>query len=482
MDTPQSSPGSLQPEAPASALAPPPDPMIGRRDPAMRFSLRACGVESVARLLWFVVQTVIIEAIGRLRDLACPPPQAAARREARRASAASRLAAVLGNLKGPFIKAGQFAAVRYDVLPGSARRAFEALTDRASPVPFAEVRATVEAELGALLASRFSAIDPVPLGTASIAQAHRARLPDGREVVVKVQHPGLADALHADLALLRWLLNAWLGWRERHGRPVGVDGRRLFDEFADGIADEFDFRREATIAREIAANLATETRVVVPEIVDALTTRRVLTMQYYPAIPILDRARLEALGVRSGDVLEVLARAYAKQIFVDGLFHADPHPGNLFVIDEPEAATAPRVLFVDFGLSKRLSPELRRALRKGILALLQRDVDGFVARMHDMHIIAPGAEPGVRAAVGAMLDRLGSRGGPLGLGQGQVLGLKDEAKRLLQETPGLQLPNDLLLYARTLSYLFALGEQLDPGLDLMKLSVPYLLRFLATQD
>ena len=186
--------------------------------------------------------------------------------------------------------------------------------------------------------------------------------------------------------------------------------------------------------------------------------------------------------MRPCDVLEVLARAYAKQVFVDGLFHADPHPGNLFVIDEPDAATAPRVLFVDFGLSKRLSPELRRELRKGIYALLQRDVDGFVARMHAMNMIAPGAEPGVRSAVISMLERLGGEGGLFGIGNGQVLGIKDEAKRLLQETPGLQLPNDLLLYARTLSYLFALGEQLDPELDLMKLSMPYLLRFLAATD
>jgi ubiquinone biosynthesis protein len=191
----------------------------------------------------------------------------------------------------------------------------------------------------------------------------------------------------------------------------------------------------------------------------------------------------ERLAVEPGAVLQILARAYAKQIFVDGLFHADPHPGNLFVIDEPDARTRPRVLFVDFGLSERLDPTLRRELRKGIHALLQRDLESFVDRMDSMGMIAPGARPGVTQAVGEMFERIQQAGGgTLGVAGSQVLGLKDEAKALLQKTPGLQLPNDLLLYAKTLSYLFALGEDLDPDVDLIKLSLPYLLRFLAEKD
>src|SRR5262249_48658546 len=155
------------------------------------------------------------------------------------------------------------------------------------------------------------------------------------------------------------------------------------------------------------------------------------------------------------------------QIFVDGLFHADPHPGNLFVLDEPEAVSRPRVLFVDFGLSRRLDSALRSELRQGLYALLQRDVAAFVAGMQRMGMIAPGAEAGVRASVDAMFTRLASRGGALGMGGGAVLPLKDEAKALLQQTDGLQLPNDLLLYAKTLSYLFALGAELAPEVDVL---------------
>jgi predicted unusual protein kinase regulating ubiquinone biosynthesis (AarF/ABC1/UbiB family) len=182
-------------------------------------------------------------------------------------------------------------------------------------------------------------------------------------------------------------------------------------------------------------------------------------------------------------VLETIVRAYARQIFEHGLFHADPHPGNLFVIDEPEAKRAPRVLFVDFGLSKRLGPALRRELRQGILALLRRDLDAFVAGMSRIGAVAPGAEPGVRDAVGAVFARLaGEAGSPLTLSGARVLSLKDEAKRLLYETPGLALPNDLLLYAKTLSYLFALARELAPEVDPMPLTVPWLLKFLTARD
>jgi ubiquinone biosynthesis protein len=184
--------------------------------------------------------------------------------------------------------------------------------------------------------------------------------------------------------------------------------------------------------------------------------------------------------VRADDVLEILARAYAKQVFVDGVFHADPHPGNLFVLDEPDAARRPRVLFVDFGLSRRLTKELRGELRRGVYALLSGDPHAFLEGMERMHMIAPGARAGVEGAVTAMFERIRSEASsPLALGGDRVLALKDEAKLLLETTPGLQLPTDLLLYAKTLSYLFGLGTLLAPEVDLMRLSVPYLLRFLA---
>jgi predicted unusual protein kinase regulating ubiquinone biosynthesis (AarF/ABC1/UbiB family) len=464
--TRSSLPGSAVPE---SSL---PD---GRRRGRFRFALRAWGVSQGLRVAGCAAGLALREAAGRTGDAFGGAERRARRQTTRRRAAARRVARLLGELKGPFAKAGQFASLRVDVLDPDVRDAFLALQDRVPPVPLAQVAAVIEEELGAPPSRLFAAFDPTPLGAASVAQVHRARLPGGGEVAVKVQYPWLARSLRADVAWTRRLL----GWLGAGATP---DRERLFAEFAAGLAEELDFVHEAQVAGEIAANLAGDPQVVVPRVHPELSSRRVLTVDWLPVIAIGDRAGLVARGVPLRDVVTVLGRAYARQVFVDGLFHADPHPGNLFVIDEPDAAVRPRVLFVDFGLSKRLDPALRREMRLGVHALLRQDVDGFLAGMERVGMIANGAREGVRRAVEEMFARIRSEGAPLGLGGGQVLALKDEAKRLLAETPGLQLPNELLLWAKTLSYLFALGDHLDPGADLVRTTVPYLLRWLAERD
>jgi ubiquinone biosynthesis protein len=426
----------------------------------VRFTLRALGATQAAALAGCALAWLATRARGPT--------------DTRAARFAAHLARTLGRLRGPFAKLGQFASLRVDLVAPELREALVALRDRVPPIPFPWIREVIEAELGAPLAARFAEIDLHPLGAASIAQVHAARLADGRPVVVKVQYPWLARSLRADLAWIRFGLRTALG-KDATGPWLA--------EFAQGLAEELDFRHEARVATEIAANLAGDAQVVVPRVIASHSAGRVLTMEHWPTLPLGDPAALDRRGIPRARVLEVVVRAYARQIFQDGLFHADPHPGNLFVIDEAEAAASPRVLFVDFGLSKRLSPALARELRLGMLALLARDLDGFLAGMRRLGCIAPGAEPRVRAAVESMFARLrGEAAGPLGLGADRILALKDEAKRLLYETPGLALPTDLLLYAKTLSYLFALARELAPEVDPMRLSVPHLLRFLAQRD
>jgi ubiquinone biosynthesis protein len=438
---------------------------------------RATGVPQA----WHLARCAAAIALDALRHALAAPFRGSEAHGAARAAleqrSARRVAAALGELKGVYAKLGQFAALRIDLFPPAWTHALAGLRDSVPPLPLARVRAAVERDLGAPLEQLFAEFEAAPLGAASIAQVHRARLHGGETVAVKVQYPWLRRSLRADLALVGALFRAWPG-----GRGGRRDRARLFAEFAEGLHEELDFEREARVAEEIARNLNADARIVVPQIVRSHSSARVLTMRYHAAVGLGDRAGLLRIGVDRRAVLEILARAYASQIFVDGLFHADPHPGNLFVLDEPDAPRSPRVLFVDFGLSRRLDPELRRELRLGLYALLQRDVAAFVAGMQRMGMIAPGAEAGVRASVEAMFARLGSRGGALGLGGSAVLPLKDEAKALLQQTDGLQLPNDLLLYAKTLSYLFALGAELAPEVDVLQIALPYALRFMAEKE
>lgn len=459
----------LSPRAPVPALS----ATRRRRLP----SLRGLGLVQAAVLAREALVLCVREGLGRVGDAFVGARRREARRAARRVRHLTRMARALGRLKGAFAKAGQFAALRYDVLPPETRTALAELRDRVPPLPFASIRRVLEEELGAPLEAHFARFDPVAIGAASIAQVHRAELADGRVVAVKVQYPWLEDSLRADLGLARLLVRFWT-----RGSSGAVDRTRLFAEFAEGLREELDFAREADSAEEIAANLADDPQIVVPAVHRELSRRRVLVLDYHKGMRVTDTQSLRACGIDPADVLRVLVRAYARQVFVDGLFHADPHPGNLFVLDEPGASERPRVVFLDFGLSKRLAAPLRNAMRRGIYALLQRDAAGFIREMSALGMIAPDSEPGVRTAVETMLGRLTADGSPLALGGGQVLSLKDEAKRLLEETPGLQLPTDLLLYAKTMSYLLALGQEMAPEVDVIQLAVPYLLKFLATKD
>jgi len=457
-----------------------PTPGATRR--ALRHPLRASGLAQALAVGGCALGVAAAEVAGRAGDLLADARRRELRRRARRTRQLQRLAATLGRLKGAFAKGGQFAALRYDVLGPELRAPLTALQDRVPPLPFRRIRRLVEAELGAPLGDRFARFDPAPVGAASIAQVHRARLASGEEVAVKVQYPWLEASLPADLALTRALL-ALATRRRRGGHRADVDRRRLFAEFAEGLRDEVDFVREARAAAEIALHLADDERVVVPRVFPEHSGRRVLTLEYAPGVRITDRETLVRRGVDPAEVLQILGRAYARQVFGEGLFHADPHPGNLFVVDEPGMAARPRVLFLDFGLCRRLPPELRHAMRRGIYALLQRDAERFVVEMEALGMIAPGAREAVGRTVAEGFAEVGAAGGDaLGLGGGQVLAVKDRAKELLERTEGLQLPNDLLLYAKTLSYLFALGEELAPEVDLMKLCTPYLLQFLAGRD
>ena len=456
---------------------------VRRHDRRDRFTLRVIGVEPLARLLATGIAIALRLGLGALADLVFPTQLRRQRREARRVRATESLVATLGVLKGAFVKAGQFASVRHDLLPAGAEPVLATLQQNVPPLRFELAQRVIERDLGQPLAQLFRHVEREPIGAASVAQVHRARLFDGSEVAVKVQYPWIEASLPADLRLIRAGVRLLARWRGRRG----FEPDHLVDEFAEGLRDELDFRREADAAEEIAHNLRDTPGIVVPDVIHSHSGTRVLTVSYHPTLSLADRAALVSRGIDTRRVLERIAHAYAKQVFVDGHFHADPHPGNVFVLDEPGVESDPRILFVDFGLCRRLDPELRRRIRAGIHALIQRDIEGFLSRMDEMGMIAPGAHDGIRAAVAEMFERIAQTagagiGGALGIAGSQVLSLKDEAKALLRDTPGLQLPNDLLLYAKTLAYLFALGEALDPETDLLKLSLPYVLRFLAERD
>lgn len=397
----------------------------------------------------------------------------------RRRATGRELAAALGELRGIYAKLGQYLALRSDVIPDEIREELQTLTDSAPASPFPAIRRALEEGLGPI-GQRFAWIDPNPIGSASIAQVHRAHMIAEGVVAVKVRHPELTpERLETDLRILRRALRRLrrrLGLRE-------VD--RMLEPLAETLREELDLEREGRIAEEIRANLADDPRIVVPRVHWGATGPNVLTVDYVPWIRLDDPAGLEAAGVRPEQCLAILAEAYGRQVFDQGLFHADPHPGNVFLVDEsspqrPPGDTRPRLLFLDFGLSKRLAESLRAELREGIHALLRRDVDALLAGLGRIGALVPGREAEAEAAIRQALDAGAAEA--LSATPSTIEALKELGKQLLRESRAFRVPTELLLYARTLAYVFALSERIAPGHSPMPQLLPRLLGFLAGGD
>jgi len=390
-------------------------------------------------------------------------------RALRDAAAGRRVADALGRLRGVYTKLGQYLATRADALSDEFRAPLEGLSDAAPPVDFAEIRAEIARALGS--SQRFAWIDPVPLGTASIAQVHRGRLRGGGEVAIKVRHPELTpERVASDVRGLRRaarLLRPWLR---------GQDVDALLAEVGAALARELDLELEGRVAEEIARELASDARVRVPRVVWEATARSVLTLEYVPAVRLDDADALAARGIAPAALVAIVADAYGKQVFGNGLFHADPHAGNLYLVDEP--GPVPRVLFLDFGLAERLSPALREELRLGFQALLKRDVDALLAGLGRLGAVVPGREAQAREAIAAALDAGAAQA--LGANVAGIQALKELGKRLVRTSGAFRVPRELLLWARTLAYVYNLAERIAPGADPMRHLLPHVLRFTTT--
>lgn len=277
---------------------------------------------------------------------------------------ASRLRLAFESLGPTFVKLGQLLSVQRDLLPEDHIRELEKLQEKVSPFPTGEAIRIIEEELGQTLSNCFSSFDDTPMAAASVAQVHHAALKDGTVVVVKVQRPNIESVIKADLDIMFYVARLL----EKHVpesrvyNPVGV-----VEELAQSILRELDFLREADSAERFLEQLKDDPEVYVPRIVWALSTRRVLTMEHSPgkridsAHPADNRERLR--------LADSLMRLLLVQIFEKGFFHGDPHPGNIFVLDDG------RICFHDFGIIGRLSPRDQENLRQLFLAVIARDAE-----------------------------------------------------------------------------------------------------------
>ncbi|OZD55767.1 ABC transporter [Rhodococcus sp. 06-1477-1B] len=405
---------------------------------------------------------------------------------------AQRFHVLAVDLGGLMIKVGQFMSSRLDVLPPSITKQLEGLQDEVPAVPFAQMRARAEEELGMPLERAFASVDERPLAAASLGQAHRAVLTDeiAREtglsaVVLKIQRPGIDRIVDVDLRALRkvgvWLSKVALV-RDR------VDMPSLVEEFAVTSLEEIDYLHEASNSERFAADFGGEGGVAVPEVVWERTTRRVLTLQDVTAIKINDVDALRAAGIDPSEVAARFAQVMFDQLFDDGFFHADPHPGNVFVtpLASPVDAGAPswRFTFIDFGMMGEVPPSLRRGLRRVLIAAASRDGKGLVDGIRDVGVLLPSADT---IQLERAMTQLFSRFGGMGFAELQEVDPREfrsfaiEFGDVVRSLP-FQLPENFLLIVRAMSLTSGMCSALDPAFNIWDAVEPYAQRLIREES
>lgn len=384
-----------------------------------------------------------------------------------------RLRLALEALGPIFVKFGQVLSTRRDLIPLDVAIQLALLQDRVPPFPSDQAAAIVEAALGASPHVLFKHFDVDPVASASIAQVHFATLHDGREVAVKILRPGMHKRIEKDLRLMG-VLAALV---ER----MAADGRRLkprqvVAEFNNYLHDELDLVREASncsqLRRNFNADSGRDKLLIVPEVIWEYTATSVFTMERMYGIPVSQVERLRAAGLDLSELARAGVEIFFSQVFSDGFFHADMHPGNIYVSDRPE--TLGRYIAMDFGIVGTLSEFDKNYLAQNFLAFFRRDY----RRVAQLHIESGWVPPNTRVeelegAVRAVCEPYFDR--PLAeISLGQVL------LRLFQTSRrfNVEIQPQLVLLQKTLLNVEGMGRELDPNLDLWKTAKPYLERWM----
>jgi len=408
---------------------------------------------------------------------------AARGRTDRNRATAVRFRALAIRMGGLMIKVGQFLSARLDVLPAEITDELSGLQDEVPAESFEAIRAQAESELALPLAEHFAWFDETPLAAASLGQVHRARLREAdaaeqgfENVVVKVQRPHIEAVVEVDLAAIRRVG----GWLSRY-KPIRnrADVGALIEEFAATTREEIDYLAEGSNAETFSANFADDPRVHVPHVVWELSTRRVLTLEDVAAIKLGDYDAITAAGIDRAQVAEVLVDTYMQQIFEDGFFHADPHPGNLFVTPldttDAEGRREWKLTFIDFGMMGHVPENLRTGLREVVVAVGTQDGARLVQSFKTLDVLLPTADLKlIEMASMQVFDRFGgmSMGELKEIDHDEMMSFGMQFRDLMLNLP-FQLPENLLLLGRSIAILSGMCTGLSPEFNLWTSIAPY---------
>jgi len=371
-----------------------------------------------------------------------------------------RVRRVLEILGPTFIKLGQILATRPDLFGPEWIAEFEKLQTQAPPLDFKELRPQLEEDLGGPLEEIFEDVDPRPLAAASVAQVHRATLKDGTHVVLKIQRPGIRPKIESDMRMLAYL--ASLAER-RVPQLAPYRPGKVVEQFVKSLQNELNFMTEGHNAEHVAANFEGDAQIVVPRIYWEWTRQRLNVQEFIDGIPGVDIHAIDAAGMDRKRIAQTGASAVLKMIMMDGLFHADPHPGNFFILP------GERIAFIDFGMIGRVSEVRRQQIMKLLQALLQNDADGLCTILLQW-AEREGDDPGeLSGSVEEFLSKYA----------GQAMGLTDLSAMVgdllaLVRDNKLTMPPDQAMLLKVFVSLEGAFKKLDPDFDMMVAMQPTL--------
>ena len=362
------------------------------------------------------------------------------------------LARDLEKLGPTFVKLGQVLSTRPDLLPPAYIEALTRLQDDVKPFPFADVQRIVEEELGARLSKAFSVFEEKPIAAASLGQVHRAALRDGRIVAVKVQRPDITKTVAGDLEALEEIAQ-FLTNRTDAARRYDLVG--MVAEFRLALEAELDYVQEANNLRLIGKNLEEFQVIVVPQPVEGYTSTRVLTMDYIAGTKVTQISPIVGIELQRDVLADTLVRAYLKQIVIDGVFHADPHPGNVFVTEDGLLA------LIDLGMIGRLTPQMQDKLLKLLLAISEgRGEEAAEVAITLGEKLPEFNEAGFRRAISTLVGRIGHQS----ISEFKIGRVFLELSTLINDN-AMRAPAELTMLGKMLMHLDEVARALDPALN-----------------
>lgn len=389
------------------------------------------------------------------------------RRLRHHAWSAGRLYNLAVTHQGLLIKFGQIIGSRPDMVPDPYVDILSRLQDQVPPRPFRTIRRAVERELQRPLGDIFSSFAETPIASASLAQVHEATLKDGRVVAVKVQYPAIHDIVENDLANIRFLLRI-LSKFER-----SLDFTPLIEEISHNVPLELDFINEGHNAELIASNFSDREDIIVPRIMWEYTTQRVLTMEFVDGIKITDAPAIEAAGIDYQEVAQLVSNTFCEMIYLHGMFHADPHPGNLFVQPPDHPGGSPKLVLLDFGLCRKIDDRFRIGYSRLVEAILTRNLPEMIQAFHDLGVkVKRPDDPTTYLEIGRSFMESSQPG--RGYADADLVAEANRrVAKAVRANPIVDIPREMLLIMRVVGLLSGLGKHLESRIDVVNTILPY---------